>query len=311
MQGKGSNKMVSNPIKQLASNFALITIVIAIWAAFQYVTGWNIPSPWDALETRRAVGPFPFPNAIALFVAPVVALLAADQLNGKEKRLLNPYLGWITTASGILAMILAKSDGGLLAVAAAVFVVLVMKRKTRIPTLIITATLAALIFAIPQTRTPAIQMITFSEWSGKVRLVMWGETTTMLRDHPIFGAGLGGYPATIEPYHEAEWMEIFQYPHNVFLNLWSEVGLLGIVIFGWILWKWIWDSGFRIRPGRKNDPKSQTLNPTLAIAIVTAILVHGLVDVPYFKNDLAIAFWLLILLTTQIPKRIEKQRNPA
>jgi hypothetical protein len=30
---------------------------------------------------------------------------------------------------------------------------------------------------------------------------------------------------------------------------------------------------------------------------MTASLVHGLVDVPYFKNDLAFEFWLLARLT--------------
>ncbi len=39
---------------------------------------------------------------------------------------------------------------------------------------------------------------------------------------------------------------------------------------------------------------------SLALPIITAIIIHGLVDVPYFKNDLAIAFWLFILITTPI-----------
>ena len=29
------------------------------------------------------------------------------------------------------------------------------------------------------------------------------------------------------------------------------------------------------------------------IAVMVAILVHGLVDVPYFKNDLSVFWWLL------------------
>ena len=58
--------------------------------------------------------------------------------------------------------------------------------------------------------------------------------------------------------------------------------LFRFIPFGWILWKWVM--------GEKGS------HP-YALPIITAILIHGLVDVPYFKNDLAILFWLLILVS--------------
>jgi hypothetical protein len=280
--------------KAIASNFGFIAVVIAVWAVVQYMTGWGIPSPWDAAEGRRATGPFPFPNALALFMAPIAALAFADRLRSKADQLMKPFLGWLTAISGIAAMILAKSDGGLIAFAAAAFVALILKKKTRVPTIIIAVIGTILIFAIPQTRAPTLERMTFKEWSGKVRLVMWGETVEMLKDRPILGAGLGAYPAVIAPYHKADWMEIFQYPHNILLNLWSEVGLFGVLVFGWILWRWMRDEGW----GMKEEKSTRVfrLSP-LALPIIAAILVHGLVDVPYFKNDLAVAFWLFILIT--------------
>jgi hypothetical protein len=44
---------------------------------------------------------------------------------------------------------------------------------------------------------------------------------------------------------------------------------------------------------------------------MVAILVHGLVDVPYFKNDLAFEFWLLAGLTLagrRDPPRLQRTR---
>ena len=115
----------------------------------------------------------------------------------------------------------------------------------------------------------------------------------MLKDHPIFGAGLGGYPIVFRPYHHATAIEIFQYPHNIVLNFWSEMGLGGVVVFIWMVILWI--------RAAKKDPTSKsyklTTNSFVMIAPLIAILIHGLVDVPYFKNDLAILFWLLIFLT--------------
>jgi hypothetical protein len=290
--------------KALASNFGFIAMVIAVWAVVQYLTGWGIPSPWDALEGRRATGPFPFPNALALFMAPIAALAFADRIRAQGtghraqgsdlESLMSPILGWLTMISGVAAMILAKSDGGLIAFGAAAFVALLFNKRMRIPAIAVAVIVSVLIFALPQTRAPALERITFKEWSGKVRLVMWGETVEMLKDRPILGAGLGAYPMVIAPYHKADWMEVFQYPHNILLNLWSEAGLFGVLVFGWILWRWMRDEGW----GMKEEKSTRVfrLSP-LALPIIAAILVHGLVDVPYFKNDLAVAFWLFILIT--------------
>ena len=96
-------------------------------------------------------------------------------------------------------------------------------------------------------------------------------------------------------------MEVFQYPHNILLNIWSETGLLGLIAFSCILITWV---------RRGSGPRTTDL----ILPILTALLVHGLVDVPYFKNDLAVAFWLFVLITTSLkdaPNRIDaKDKSP-
>lgn len=281
---------------KLASNFGFITIVVAIWAATQMITGWGIPEPWNAWPGRRAVGPFPFPNALALFVAPIAALAFADRIacwaarNAKAVRtcLLSPLLGWLTVISGIAAMALAKSEGGLIAFSAAALLALLLNKRSRTCGIVLAILGIVTILFVPQFKNRAIELALFKEWSGKVRTVMWSETLNMLKDRPIFGAGLGAYPMVIAPYHAADWMEIFQYPHNILLNLWSETGLLGVLAFGYIIVRWI-----RMARGKRR----------VVIPMLVVLLVHGLVDVPYFKNDLAIAFWLFILTTTTMTSR--------
>jgi O-antigen ligase len=102
----------------------------------------------------------------------------------------------------------------------------------------------------------------------------------MLVDRPIRGAGLSGYPTVFAPYHKAGHIEIFQYPHTLVLNFWSEVGLAGLLAFALIMLRFFRDA---------TATKAWTLAGAGA-----ALLVHGLVDVPYFKNDLAMLFWLLM-----------------
>jgi O-antigen ligase len=131
---------------------------------------------------------------------------------------------------------------------------------------------------------PIAQEVTMQDWSGYVRKRMWKDTVSMLRDRPVLGAGFGAYPTVFKPYQTTTGIEVFQYPHNILLNLWSETGLLGVIAFGWVIATWV-----RLGHGRV-----WTLLPLITI------LVHGLVDVPYLKNDLAFAFWIFALLATPI-----------
>ncbi|HEX9503907.1 MAG TPA: hypothetical protein VF974_06345, partial [Patescibacteria group bacterium] len=81
--------------------------------------------------------------------------------------------------------------------------------------------------------------------------------------------------------------EILNYPHNIFLNFWLELGILGLISFAWIIFL-----------AYKQYKKSQGQNP-LAVAAgvyILIMLIHGLVDAPYFKNDLALLFWFMIAI---------------
>ena len=120
------------------------------------------------------------------------------------------------------------------------------------------------------------------------RINMWQETWAMLKDRPIFGAGLAGYQTIIAPYHQKNYIEIFLYPHNIFLTFWSEIGLLGLVVFLLII-AWFYKIGFN-----KNLLVAHYPLPIVLMASMTTLLIHGLVDTPYFKNDLSVLFWLLI-----------------
>jgi O-antigen ligase len=84
-------------------------------------------------------------------------------------------------------------------------------------------------------------------------------------------------------------LEIFQYPHNLFLNIWVELGLLGVLSFLWLAFE-VW------RLMAKTAGKAM---PPYRLCIFAALLqmtIHGLADVPYFKNDLALFTWSLLAL---------------
>jgi O-antigen ligase len=64
-----------------------------------------------------------------------------------------------------------------------------------------------------------------------IRGLQWQEAVNLLKDHWLFGAGLNNYQTLMIQYHQITWLEIFLYPHNIFLNFWVELGLLGLIVF--------------------------------------------------------------------------------
>ncbi len=113
----------------------------------------------------------------------------------------------------------------------------------------------------------------------------------MLRDHPIFGAGLRSYTQVVTPY-VTQRFNAQLHPHDLWLAMWSEVGLLGMLAFAAMLAILLWKGwrGFAAAGGLYRAVLWGTS------AGFVAVLVHGIFDTPYFKNDLSLEFWTLAAL---------------
>lgn len=286
--------------KRMEQGMMVAAIVVSVWAIVGFFGNWGIPHPWNIsiAAGRRAVGPFGFPNAVALFVTPIAALVAARLAKQFEERTSwkERILPITTLVLSMLALVAAKSDGGMLALGFVVTLSLLGLRWGRWLVLAGAILVGVGLFVAPSIRDALIKEATFQGWSGKVRLFIWRESWAMLKDHWFFGAGFGGYKKVFDAYHKARFIEIFQYPHTILFNFWTETGLLGVFAFVGIVVTWI-KNAFRTVVIQANAQKTKRyLSVLLLLAPLLAILVHGLVDVPYFKNDLALLFWILVWL---------------
>jgi len=318
---------------------AISVFYISIIAIAQRFFGLAIPSPWQA--ELRVTSVFDYPNAVGLFVAPILMLIlgllisrifanCTDLVTPPHPRTprslgervvrggiirvirvgISPLVksrAWfdvktvflvITFFLGILAIIFAKSDGAIIGLAAGLAVFgLLYNRKARLAVAVAIIVISIVILAVPGVGERVANQFLLGDWSGYVRQTMWGETWQMLKDNPLFGAGLAGYQTVFAPYHEAKGIEIFLYPHNIIFNFWSELGILGLLAFGWMIIGWF-------KRLQIADCRLQIFC-VAATASMIVLLVHGLADVPYFKNDLAFLFWTIFavpfLLTSGDP----------
>ncbi len=299
--------------------FLLPMLALSILSICQYVFNFGLHRGFDDPTRGRVLAVFNTPNAVGLFFAPLIALffpafLAAVQNLVRHRtrstpppttnyRLLTTLL-LFTIPLSTLALILSFSRGGWLglAVALAVYLVIRFGRKAIIPLVLCGLIGGLLLFTtVPRFRTffqsTGNELDLTGDNSTNVRLNLWSRTADMLAEHVPFGAGLSGFQTEYAKRGIPGWEEVTLYPHNLILNFWSETGLLGLLLFLSIV-----AQAIRLSLKRVRQHKAYSLTPIAysLLLFLTALLVHGLVDVPYFKNDLSLIFWIILALSAHI-----------
>ncbi|HPY08726.1 MAG: O-antigen ligase family protein [Patescibacteria group bacterium] len=356
LQGKSGRKKI---VWALATS----CVIVILPALFQQLTGWFIFNEfWANPEQRRVVSWFGYPNAVGLFLAPIIMVLIGylvgqiakinsfrknekqeknvsvkkdkkiqsgalvKKISEKKLAIFKILILVLIIFASWAAIYFAKSEGALAALALAIFIFfLLVNRKTQIITLLFGIIALSTIILTPNLKTFVLDKIWLKDLSGEIRKQQWRETLKTLKGtNFITGNGLAGYQTAVLPYHqegiffnrdklenfdsllhnsahlrEKYWqpVEIYLYPHNIFLNFWSELGILGALIFDWLIVKYLIISLGLFLFNKKI--KQNSVNRYLALGLFSAmivILVHGLVDVPFFKNDLAALFFILLAL---------------
>ena len=232
------------------------------------------------------------PNSVALYLEPLIAVAIGFALFGQGRQ------RWVAAAALVIlvpAEVATLSRGGLLALAAIALIAILTVRELRLRIALIVAAvvgaIAVLVLPLTSTRLAHAMDPVSGTFSGRERI--WLNTLKMLHDHFVFGAGLNAYQTTMAPYRLADSNLVPEpYPHNIVLTSWTELGLLGLVSFLYILVNLI------VRPWRALSRATGIHRPLLwgVGAAFAVVAVHGLVDSPYWQNDLSLEFWLLAAL---------------
>ena len=326
-------------------SLAISSLIVSLIAIFQKITGVFIFNDfWATADTRRVVSFFGYPNAVGLYLGPILLVLIGwfvqqfknYKLNIKQissvapdsarqdkiKQFLKISFIAVSIICSFSAIYFAKSKGALLGVIVGIVVFgLLAGKKARIIVFLSAIIFGVCVYIYQPAKNSIIANITFNNLSGQIRQQQWRETWQMLKAGRIIsGAGLANYQKTIQQYHQAgiffnnnndpdfhrktvfsedyrrkHWqpLEIYLYPHNIIFNFWSELGLAGLLLFIWVIGKYFY---ILIADRRSQTADFMYLNLGL-LGAMTVIVIHGLVDVQYFKNDLAILFWLLMGLS--------------
>ena len=219
-------------------------------------------------------------NYVAMYLEPPVALAAGLLLLGPSRKWRVIGGLWLVVCGSALVVMFSK--GSYLALAFLAVAVLITVPRWRIPLIgaVVVAALASTQIPLFMARLATIP----SSLNGREQI--FGSALGMIRDHPLFGLGLGGYSYLFR--NAAP--EV--YPHDMWLTFWVEIGVVGVIAFAVILFSLQWR-------GWRAWPKSDGFYCSLLWGVLGALLlwtVHGVVDSPYWKNDMSAEFWVVAAL---------------
>lgn len=142
-------------------------------------------------------------------------------------------------------------------------------------------------------------------WS--VRVEMGRTALRMFGAHPVFGVGVGRFYGLSARFSSAEIKRLYprENAHNNFLQILAELGLVGLALFGWLLWA----VGCRIWRALRSDRLSP---PALGAAGgVIAFLLTCLAGHPLLVPEVSYAFWLVLGLAASLVPEPAQTAVPA
>jgi putative inorganic carbon (HCO3(-)) transporter len=290
---------------RIADFFLAAAVLAALVGLAQFALSADV---LDVQGVSRISGLYFHPNNFALYLGRVLPFAVCVGLflpPGRRKAL---YLA--ASVPIALATLLTYSRGAYIAVTLAIMVAIAVGLLWKpgraeggpnrwIPVASSVSVALGLALIITAALLPLLPERIGHVGSGLIRVRVWESALRMLGDHPVFGVGpdqfLNQFRSRYVTEEQIEKQEDwFSHPHNLFLDYWLSLGVMGLLICLWLLWRYFREAILMAQSmalGRGGDVVSRAIALGL-LASMLDFLLHGLVDNSYFLMDLAMIFWL-------------------
>ena len=289
-------------------------ITVSFWAILQQtgIIGQLFYQAGDIsfnqyLSEGRAFGPFESPNYLAMYLVPMffLSLPVLEIVRAKGAKLILV----ISFVFPLLALVLSQSRAGMITFVLSALIyfnyrfINSQKASNRKPffSWLFVAFLAAVNAGYIYGATVLFKATTGGD---QLRVEIYQRSLLLLKDNYFFGIGLGNFQTkiadvvfkgmTLDP----NAMTYALHPHNLFFAIWLNLGLVGLVLFITLIVIFF-----------KNVFSSDSILRATLIASMMAILIHGLFDTTYFKNDLSAIFWLIFAISLLIKEGAGKSEE--
>ncbi len=221
----------------------------------------------------RAVGFFPDPHIFGFYIGLTAPLALSVILNFWSKNKIIPY--WIGILCLFAATILTFSRSAYAGLVAGIFVFFILwlksgleKKRIIFALIFITILLSGILFSPIYNRF--YSSFNIKEVSNAGRLKNWREAWSVIEKYPLYGSGIGSYQLNINEKEDklnnlkqkhifsgviASWFydnnsgdyfgENYRtpiYAHNLYLDIWAEMGIIGLLLWMGVFVIIFWES---------------------------------------------------------------------
>ncbi len=310
----------------------LSATLTSLYGIFQYLTGTSlmaeawVDSEMFASIGGRAVGTLENPNMFGEYLVLMIPLAVVMLVgHGEGLRRVQAFL-----CLGIMGvcLILTWSRGAWLGlIFAAVLFLFIWHKRSMWLVFAGIAAIPLLPYVLPESIIQRFTSIgNLSDSSTSYRVYIWRAACDMIRDMGMTGIGIGEEAwFRVYPMYAYLGVEAAPHSHNLFLQIWLEMGICGLLVFIAILFflcqslftlcRDLRDCGkvslLELRDREKGSLSGSDFNRmtrrtrtqlritcAAPLAGVFAVLVQGMTDYSWYNYRVYLMFWLMVGLTS-------------
>ncbi len=285
--------------KKIVYSLGVLGILIFILSLYQKLTGNFTFSTTGIIEDNRVISFFGYPNANGLILVPIFFLNLLNLL--QDKKLYLKVFNVLVFLTAFITVFWSKSESAIIAMISGLLIFACFKlinNKKFFYFVSFSIILVSLLFPyvikspqtvdVPGSKNYSIkEKLLLQDLSGQIRRNMYDETKQLLKEKSFFASGLNGFQNDSIKYHKYDYIEIFLYPHSIFMNFYVSLGLFGMLGFLWLTVNLIRFTITKYFSGSRDQ--------IFILLTMLAIIIQGIVEAPYFKNDLSIVWWTVFV----------------
>ena len=231
----------------------------------------------------RAIGIFENPNELALFTLALIAVALAALIGGREVYA-RPWIAAVALALAVVTLVATGSRSGEASFAFGAVALAAMLSRRRMPIALVALALIVAVgasLAADRRHNPAENASRLAAWQAGIRTVAL---------FPLTGVGVGAYvrfyPYVRAPDAPGPQNPIAYDPHDFYLAVASEAGLVGLVALGWTIFTFAREARQMLRsapaPGRR-----------FMLCVLAGLIAVG-IDLLFNAFALAIVLWAFL-----------------
>ena len=286
-------------VKRSVASLLLFGIVSALIGVVQIFTG-GLEASWldtDVFSTisTRITATFDNPNVYAAYLLLVIPFSFA--FLAKKKTGVPKFWHAICLILLLVCMVETWSRGAWLGVLFATVLFFLVYTRRSLPVFLLGGALIPVgsLFLSGNVAERFLSIGSASDSSSQYRISAWRGVVRMLREKWFGGIGFGEAAfSTVYPSFSYAGIESICHTHNLYLQIISETGVAGIVVFALVIILFVQNCLESVYKRRNNADSAIVI---AGMAAIGAILVMGLTDYVWYNSRVFLMFWLVMGIT--------------